>query len=391
MMSIRPRLFQGFVETLSGYTLRGGAWRLEDLSARLTVDISRNGHLVARCVADQFRDDLLSAGIGDGRFGFSVDLPAELFDGIEKSLEIRDASTGQQIVDPFRCAFLPVVGADPAPSVGDAALDFVGHVDAFQGHQVLGWAMCPQKPHLRATVDLVDEEGRVVGTARAAQFRPDLRENGIGDGFHAFVIRPNANCQGLMKVSARVRGARSFIAGSPMEIDMPIFRDNEQLFASAKSFKLDHANSCEAVLFMPDMQEPIPRTHLIVPAGQYALSQKLPGEGWDTPAGTRAGMCIGPSCDAALYLARLPVKSVEATLQIAGKRLTAETLTIWLDEKRIPCRYFATRNRSDGALIFTLPAADSIVSTVVLRFMLPPDTDSHTRESLVFQNLIFSE
>ncbi|MCB1918843.1 MAG: tetratricopeptide repeat protein [Candidatus Competibacteraceae bacterium] len=61
---------------------------------RLTIEIvSDTGEVVASGLADRLREDLLAAGIGDGRCHFLLTLSYELFDGETHYLYARDAET----------------------------------------------------------------------------------------------------------------------------------------------------------------------------------------------------------------------------------------------------------------------------------------------------------
>lgn len=64
---------------------------------RLAVEILADGEVVGHGNAEQFREDLAAAGLGDGRCMFSLKLSCELFDGHVHSLTARDAQTGQPL------------------------------------------------------------------------------------------------------------------------------------------------------------------------------------------------------------------------------------------------------------------------------------------------------
>lgn len=61
---------------------------------RLAIEIVVNGEVVAHGCAEQFREDLQEAGIGDGHCLFNLQLSEELFDGQVHSLIARYADTG---------------------------------------------------------------------------------------------------------------------------------------------------------------------------------------------------------------------------------------------------------------------------------------------------------
>lgn len=64
---------------------------------RLTIEILANGEVVAQGLAKQFREDLQTAGIGDGCYLFDLQLSHELFDGQVHQLTARIADTGSAL------------------------------------------------------------------------------------------------------------------------------------------------------------------------------------------------------------------------------------------------------------------------------------------------------
>lgn len=61
---------------------------------RLQVEVMCGNEVVASGVADQFRDDLRPAGIGDGKHLFRLPVSYEILDGKTYELTAREASTG---------------------------------------------------------------------------------------------------------------------------------------------------------------------------------------------------------------------------------------------------------------------------------------------------------
>lgn len=79
---------QGCLDWPRGQELIGWVWEPADPSKRLTVEVTLDGTLIRRREASDFRPDLPDAGVGDGRYAFSVELPAETFDGESHVLEV---------------------------------------------------------------------------------------------------------------------------------------------------------------------------------------------------------------------------------------------------------------------------------------------------------------
>lgn len=72
----------------------GWAFAPEHPEKRLNIEILANGEVIAHGTAADFREDLLTAGIGDGHHLFALTLSHELFDGQIYTLTAREAETG---------------------------------------------------------------------------------------------------------------------------------------------------------------------------------------------------------------------------------------------------------------------------------------------------------
>src|SRR6266702_4712934 len=62
-----------------------------------------------------------------------------------------------------------------------------GYVDEASSSRITGWVWNPQQPNSRIELELMDGNARLA-TVMADQFRSDLRQAGIGDGRHAFLV-----------------------------------------------------------------------------------------------------------------------------------------------------------------------------------------------------------
>lgn len=131
---------EGFVELVSPTRVGGWAWHVGHWDERLTLSIELDGTSIATCRADIFRADLLDARVGDGRYGFLLDLPRTLQQAeIDPArLDVVVARSGQQLMDlraphrmrdrsaprvqPAPAEGLRVVTAAPAPSAAPAAV-----------------------------------------------------------------------------------------------------------------------------------------------------------------------------------------------------------------------------------------------------------------------------
>lgn len=93
---------QGCLDWPRGRELIGWVWDPADPAKRLTVEVKLDGVTVRRREASDFRPDLPDAGVGDGRYAFSVELPAEAFDGEAHVLEATAAGGEHLSGSPLR-------------------------------------------------------------------------------------------------------------------------------------------------------------------------------------------------------------------------------------------------------------------------------------------------
>ncbi len=127
---------------------------------------------------DVFRDDLLVAGVGDGRHGFCASLPRDfIVPGRLDLVTLIDDDTGAPLggVTQVRWS-MPVAEALPLQSCIDAI-----HAN---GH-ITGWCWDPGDSGRRVVLD-VRANGIEAGTTVAGLFREDLRAAGKGSGHCAF-------------------------------------------------------------------------------------------------------------------------------------------------------------------------------------------------------------
>ena len=78
---------QGSLDSVNAHAICGWAWNRTRPDQALRVRIWDGDTALATVTADQFRQDLLDAGVGDGRYGFMLPIPEALRDG--KSHTIR--------------------------------------------------------------------------------------------------------------------------------------------------------------------------------------------------------------------------------------------------------------------------------------------------------------
>jgi hypothetical protein len=87
-----PADFEGYVDGLNHqWRVIGWVRALQDDPERLHVQLVEDGSVLDTAMADIFRGDLLAARKGDGQYGFSLKIPAKLFDGSRHTLLVRVA------------------------------------------------------------------------------------------------------------------------------------------------------------------------------------------------------------------------------------------------------------------------------------------------------------
>jgi GT2 family glycosyltransferase len=79
----------GNLDFVKGFYVYGWAYNKKDLDERVEVVVFVDDKPVAEGVADLFRQDLLDAGIGDGKHGFIIKLPEDLVSNEERVLSVK--------------------------------------------------------------------------------------------------------------------------------------------------------------------------------------------------------------------------------------------------------------------------------------------------------------
>jgi tetratricopeptide (TPR) repeat protein len=83
----------GFLDEFIDGRAEGWAYDPTNPKQKLVVEIMEGERVVARGIADRFRDDLLNAGIGDGRHSYKLPISFELRDGKPHKLTARVAGS----------------------------------------------------------------------------------------------------------------------------------------------------------------------------------------------------------------------------------------------------------------------------------------------------------
>ena len=199
-------------------TISGWCWSPAEPARRREVGVWIDGAEVARARCDQLRADLRDAGVGDGAHAVVLRLPAAIArPGRSAAVMLRDVATGRQIGATREVSWEGPVPEEPAPPPPPARV-IHGNLDRVtKDGWVLGWCWYPNEPgaHVDLTI-LVDDQP--VGTARAADFRPDLQAAGIGDGTHGFSYALSWSAladKGMVRITAR-EAAGGTMLGDPI-------------------------------------------------------------------------------------------------------------------------------------------------------------------------------
>jgi hypothetical protein len=87
--------YHGHVDHCDGGVVVGWARNRLRPDERVGLDVFVDGDQVGSGIADVYREDLLAAGIGDGRHGFRIELPPQFAAVLLLDLRVRVAATAQ--------------------------------------------------------------------------------------------------------------------------------------------------------------------------------------------------------------------------------------------------------------------------------------------------------
>lgn len=253
-MSVPLPQLDGRFEGVTNNQAQGWVYSAEAPRTRLEVELVSDGQVVARGIANQFRQSLLEQGIGDGKHGFSLPLPASLSDGAPHDLQVREAYSSQLLPRGSTADQGYIRAPQPAPTAyagqsqafggphpgldalgqasGDqaqasgaptgAAHRVLGRLDGLTDGRARGWLFSPDAPGTRLEVELLCGN-RVLARGVADLFREDLARQGLGDGRHGFELPIDLRAcdsqhQGLV---AREAYSGTRLEGSPLPLTDP--------------------------------------------------------------------------------------------------------------------------------------------------------------------------
>ncbi len=196
----------GFAEPAEPWRARGWVMAPAEPGTRVRVDLFVDGRRVAAALAERMRDDVAAAGLGDGRCGFEIALPASV-------------PLDRPVLVDVRVADGPSLAG--SPYLRAAAPPFLGFFDGVDGGFASGWAFGVAGPSNSVRVEALCD-GEVIGSGLADLYRGDVEEAGVPHarcGFHFALARSAAKLFGR-DISARIAATEHVLQGSPRQVTL---------------------------------------------------------------------------------------------------------------------------------------------------------------------------
>jgi hypothetical protein len=232
-------------------------------SDHLQVQLREGDKVVATVKADEFRQDLLDAGIGSGHCGFHIDIQTLAVDHSEGYFDLfTDGKKLNQLP-----IFIKVKVTPPQQSV--TLEHYKVLVDSNIPGKILGWAIDNSRKAHKAHIECKLGE-LILGNCVADTFRDDLAKAGIGDGKHAFTIDYD--------VALLPDG----VAGLKVMVDGIVLVDPEKSFSLSSADVQKAKDNKQQAIFVAGVKQEIS-------AITQQISQHNMNEG--LPADSVAGVC----------------------------------------------------------------------------------------------------
>lgn len=137
--------YKGYVDKIQGGHLLGWAWNPGNPGERLEVELFQNGEVHATTRAEEFREDLKMAAVGDGMYGFRLPLTTKMMGNGDHSgsLMIRVSKNGTELPLSEECR-----GQLEKFSTEDSSLSLlpghslskgIGKIEQVEGNMITGW------------------------------------------------------------------------------------------------------------------------------------------------------------------------------------------------------------------------------------------------------------
>jgi glycosyltransferase involved in cell wall biosynthesis len=166
----------GSLDTVSLGKITG--WARDELRPEkvITLSIFDNDEPIGQVVANAYREDLKTAGLGGGCHAF--EFAASLDPSREHVIRVRRGANGVEIPG-SPMTFSPTNRAETV------ANSLNGSIDSCHSLRVTGWARDHLEPDAAVSL-LITNNDKLVGRLLANGYREDLKTAGIGDGRFAF-------------------------------------------------------------------------------------------------------------------------------------------------------------------------------------------------------------
>ena len=159
----------------------GWAFDPDEGNAPVAVRVFADDQQVWLGSADQFRQDLLDAGIGNGYHFFYVSLVGLVTPDVVHVIRAQAQDVNSLEWVDLQLTPRTITCLDSQPAGWDEGITGPSHSFC----EAAGWAIDPDVPAGRVPIR-VSSDGIVIWEGIADQYRQDLLDAGIGDGFHAF-------------------------------------------------------------------------------------------------------------------------------------------------------------------------------------------------------------
>jgi matrixin len=190
-----PPSYSGSLDLVSCNSIAGWAWDSTQPNSPINVDIYDGSTLIATVAANQFRQDLANAGLGNGIHGFSFVTPASLKNGQPHTIWVKFGGTSTALS-----------GSPKTINCGGTTPLYQGVNDSADCQMIAGWAWDRNQPNSPINVDIYDGT-TLIATVAANIFRQDLLNAGIGNGAHGFSFATPASLKNGQPHSIRVKFA----------------------------------------------------------------------------------------------------------------------------------------------------------------------------------------
>jgi hypothetical protein len=207
-----PPLYDGFHEVANCTVISGWAWDSTQPNTPISVDIYNGGTVIATVIANQFRQDLLDAGKGNGQHAFTFLVPNSLKNGQNHLISVAFSGTTTGLFNTGKTINCPPPGGP----------DYQGFHETADCTAITGWAWDSTQPNTPISVDIYSD-GMLVMTVAANQFRQDLFNAGVGNGNHGFSFTvPMSLKDGQShSISVKFAGTSTDLLNTPKTITCP--------------------------------------------------------------------------------------------------------------------------------------------------------------------------